>query len=131
MKIDYETPMDVFIPLQIEFDFDLDVAASSENRKAMNYYSELDDGLKQKWKGNVWCNPPYGRNIKSWVRKGFIESRTNANVVVMLLPAYTDTHWFHDYCLKYGEVRFIRGRVKFKKRPRFASMIVIFRRNAS
>ena len=74
--------------------------------------------------GSTWCNPPYGRQIGKWVKKAYESDCT----VVMLLPARTDTAWFHDYCLK-GKVEFIRGRVRFgraKWNAPFPSMIVVF-----
>ena len=76
----------------------------------------------------VWCNPPYGREIGRWVQKGYEEAE-NA-VVVMLLPARTDTRWFHDYCMK-GKITFLRGRLKFggsKNAAPFPSMVVEFDR---
>jgi hypothetical protein len=76
----------------------------------------------------VWLNTPYGRAIGEWVRKAYEESRKPDTVVVCLLPARTDTKWFHDYCAK-GEVEFIRGRLHFsnyKWRAPFPSMVVVF-----
>lgn len=76
-------------------------------------------------------NPPYGREVGKWVKKACEESRENAEFVVCLLPARTDTSWWHDYCLK-GEIYFIRGRLKFgsaKNSAPFPSAIVCFRRN--
>ena len=76
----------------------------------------------------VFCNPPYGREIGMWVEKGYKESQKQNTVVVMLLPARTDTKWFHDYCLK-GEIEFVKGRLKFgdsKNSAPFPSMIVVF-----
>ena len=77
----------------------------------------------------VWCNPPYS-NIRSWVRKAYEESREPGTVVVMLLPASTDTRWYWDYVFGRSEVRFLRGRVRFsgsRSNAPFASMIVIYR----
>ena len=77
---------------------------------------------------NVFCNPPYGKEIGKWVKKGYEESCKPETLVVMLLPARTDTKWFHDYCLK-GQVEFLRGRLKFgnsKNSAPFPSMIVVF-----
>ena len=81
------------------------------------------------WGGMVWCNPPYGRKIKDFVRKGYISALLYKSIVVMLLPSRTDTKWFHDYCVPYGEIFFIKGRLTFKgaKNPApFPSMIVVF-----
>lgn len=112
---DWATPDSVFDPLAQEFEFTLDVAASADNAKAPNFYTEMDDGLSQPWHGVCWCNPPYGAGsapLSAWVRKAYEESRRGATVV-MLIPARTNTNWFHDYCLAIGEVRFVRGRPKF------------------
>ena len=76
----------------------------------------------------VWLNPPYGRTIGAWIRKAYEEAQKPDTIVVMLLPARTDTAWFHDYCVK-GEVEFLRGRLKFggsKNSAPFPSMIVVF-----
>lgn len=63
----------------------------------------------------MFCNPPYGRQINEWVRKGYEESKKPGTLVVMLIPARTDTSYFHDYIFhgKADEVRFIRGRLTF------------------
>lgn len=121
----WETPQKLFDELNDEFAFTLDVCAISENAKCSTFYSPENDGLKKPWFGSCWCNPPYSRNIGKWVKKA-IESNT---LVVMLLPARTDTKWFHE-CLRHGEIRFIKGRLKFgeaKNSAPFPSVIVIFR----
>ena len=126
----WETPQDFFNELDQEFHFDLDVCALPENAKCARYYTPEQDGLSQPWDGVVWCNPPYGRNIGKWVRKAHEENRRNNNYIVMLLPARTDTKWFHDYILSKAEIRFIRGRLKFggaKNSAPFPSMVVVFR----
>ena len=77
----------------------------------------------------VFCNPPYS-NISEWVRKCYYESQKDGTLVVMLIPARTDTRYFHDYILNRSEVRFIKGRLKFgdsKHNAPFPSMVVIFR----
>ena len=77
----------------------------------------------------VWCNPPYGREIGKWVEKAYNESLAGVTVV-MLLPARTDTKWFHDYIYGKAEIRFVRGRLKFgdsKNSAPFPSMVIIFR----
>ena len=108
---EWPTPQAFFDKLDAEFDFTLDVCANSDNAKCLNYFSVLDGSLIRPWLGRVWMNPPYGRGIKHWVEKAYLES-INGCLVVCLLPARTDTKWFHDYCLR-GEIRFIRGRLKF------------------
>ena len=78
----------------------------------------------------VFCNPPYGRAIRDWVRKCALESTAPDTLVVALLPARTDTAWFHDYIYhRAKEIRFLRGRLHFNDAPNaapFPSMIVVF-----
>lgn len=126
----WETPQDLFDKLNNEFQFTLDVCATPENAKCDKFYTEEQDGLKHPWKGTVWCNPPYGRGIGQWVRRALFAS-VSGSTVVMLLPARTDTKWFHDYIYKRNnvEIRFIRGRLKFggsKNSAPFPSMVVVF-----
>lgn len=121
----WETPQELFDELNQEFHFTLDVCATAENAKCDRFYSPADDGLSLPWNEVCWCNPPYGREISKWVAKAY-ESNC---LVVMLLPARTDTKWFHKYCLPHGEIRFIKGRIRFgnaKNAAPFPSMIVIF-----
>lgn len=89
------------------------------------------------WWGKVWMNPPYGRTIGQWMKKAYESATTSpvdglpdADLVVCLVPARTDTAWWHDYAMK-GEIRFIRGRLKFgdaKHNAPFPSALVIFKR---
>ena len=121
----WETPQEFFDNLNAIYHFETDVCALPENAKCKQFYTPEMDGLKQEWYGRCWCNPPYGRQIYKWVKKG-AESKA---LVVMLLPARTDTKWFHDYCLLYGRIKFIKGRLRFggSKNPApFPSMIVVF-----
>lgn len=125
----WETPQDFFDRLDEEFHFTLDVCALPENAKCKKFYTPEQDGLSQPWHGICWCNPPYGRGILDWVRKAKL-SVDGGNTVVMLLPARTDTRWFHDYIYGQAEIRFLRGRLKFggcKNSAPFPSMVVIFR----
>lgn len=108
---DWETPDSIFIPLNEEFCFTLDVCATSSNAKCDHFFTEGENGLKQDWLGTCWMNPPFGAQGK-WVKKAYEESLKGATVVC-LLPARTNTNWWHEYCMK-GEVRFIKGRPKFK-----------------
>lgn len=130
----WSTPQDLYDMLNEEFHFTLDVCALPENAKCERYYTPEIDGLSQKWDGVCWCKPPYGREIGKWVAKAVKASEEGATVV-MLLPARTDTRWFHDYVYKdYAEIRFIKGRLKFggaKNAAPFPSMIVIFREVAA
>lgn len=121
----WETPQDFFDRLNVEFNFDVDVCATPENAKCTKYYTKEQDGLAKNWEGVCWCNPPYGREIGKWVRKASESGCT----VVMLLPARTDTKWFHDYIYGQAKIRFVKGRLKFgnsKNSAPFPSMVVIF-----
>lgn len=108
----WETPSDFYQPLDEEFGFTCDVCALPENTKCPMYFTPNLDGLTQAWKGVCWMNPPYGRGIDKWVHKAYASSQ-EGTTVVCLLPSRTGTKWFQDYCLKYGEIRFVRGRLKF------------------
>ena len=128
----WSTPQDFFDKLNDEFHFTLDVCADENNHKCEHYYTKEIDGLSRPWIGTVWCNPPYGRKIGEWVRRAHFSSQIGSATVVMLLPARTDTRWFHDYIYNKSntEIRFIKGRLKFggcKNSAPFPSMVVIFR----
>ena len=123
----WSTPQELFNDLDREFHFQTDVCAIPENAKCKKYYTPYINGLEQVWSGVCWCNPPYGRQIVKWVQK----AATSKALTVMLLPARTDTKWFHEYIYNKAEVRFLRGRLKFggsNKDAPFPSMIVIFNR---
>ncbi|WP_193793318.1 phage N-6-adenine-methyltransferase [Clostridium botulinum] len=127
----WATPQDFFDKLNKEFNFDLDPCATKENAKCSKYFTKEIDGLKQDWGGyKVFCNPPYGREISKWVEKAYKESKKENTTVVMLIPARTDTKYFHSYIYhKAKEIRFIKGRLKFgnaKNSAPFPSMVVIF-----
>jgi phage N-6-adenine-methyltransferase len=125
----WATPQNFFNKLDAFFKFELDVCATSENSKCRKYFTETDDGLKKDWFGTVWMNPPYGREIGKWVARAYDQSRLHGSTIVCLLPARTDTKWWHDYCVK-GEITFIKGRLKFgdaKNSAPFPSAVVIFR----
>lgn len=138
---DWATPQDLFDELNEEFGpFELDVCADFHNRKCDYYFSKENDGLKQDWsvRKRIWMNCPYGRGIIDWVRKAY-EASCDGATVVCLLPARTDTRWFHDfiwdretnapYTHPRTQVRFLKGRVKFgghKNSAPFPSMIVVF-----
>lgn len=126
---EWETPQNLFDALNGEFHFDRDVCATAENAKCAAYYTKEDDGLAQPWPGVCWCNPPYGREVGKWVEKASTEA-AKGSTVVMLLPARTDTKWFHRFILHKAEIRFLPGRLKFggaKNSAPFPSMVVVFR----
>lgn len=109
---EWATPQAFFDAQNFIYNFTLDVCASATNAKCARHYTPADDGLKQLWAGErCWMNPPYGRVIGAWMAKAYAESKRGA-LVVRLIPARTDTAWWHDYAAK-GEVTFLRGRLKF------------------
>lgn len=129
---EWATPQWLFDELDAEFHFDLDPCATDENHKCAEYYTKADDGLAKNWGGrSVYCNPPYGRQIGKWVRKAYEEAQKPGTTVVLLVPARTDTKWFHDYIYGETEIRFIKGRVRFgnsKHGAPFPSMVVVWRK---
>jgi phage N-6-adenine-methyltransferase len=107
-----------------------DVAALPHNTKCPRFFTPGQDGLKQRWAGVCWMNPPYGSALRKWVHKAR-DSAEDGATVVCLLPARTDSAWWHDYVLPHAEVRYIRGRLKFNgsgNSAPFPSAIVIFPR---
>lgn len=130
-KDDWTTPQDFYDKLNSEFHFTLDPAADDINHKCNKYYTKADSGLMHEWGGEtVFCNPPYGRDIATWVSKCYFESKRPNTTVVMLIPARTDTAYFHDFIYGKAEIRFLRGRLKFggsKNSAPFPSMVVIFK----
>lgn len=126
---DWATPQDFFDKLNREFRFETDVCASHGNAKCANYFDKEKDGLSQSWIGTCWMNPPYGRGIDKWMRKAFESSRKNGATIVCLVPARTDTRWWHDFATK-GEIYFVPGRLKFgnaKSNAPFPCAVVTFR----
>ncbi len=128
----WETPSEVFDPLDAEFEFTLDPCCTLETAKCGTFFTEEQDGLAQSWAGHrVFMNPPYGREVYAWTRKARLEAERGA-LVVGLLPASTDLKWWHDDVIGHAEVRYIRGRVRFgtggpyRASGFFASVIVIW-----
>jgi phage N-6-adenine-methyltransferase len=127
---DWATPQWLFDKLDAVFGFNVDVCASSENSKCATWFSKEFDGLGMTWIGTCWMNPPYGRDIMKWVEKAHKSSIENGATVVCLLPARTDTKWWHEYVAKASEIHFIRGRLKFggsTNSAPFPSAVVVFR----
>lgn len=124
----WATPQDFFDQQNALYGpFDVDVCADATNAKCAVYFDKNADGLAQPWVGKCWMNPPYGRDIGKWMKKAK-ESARNGTVVVCLVPARTDTKWWHDYAMA-GRIVFIRGRLKFggsKNSAPFPSAVVIF-----
>ena len=129
----WATPQDFFDKLNQEFHFTLDPCADEFNHKCEKYFTKEQNGLVQSWEcERVFCNPPYGREIGAWVQKCFVEVEDGScECVVMLIPARTDTQWFHKYIYhNANEIRFIKGRLKFgdsKNCAPFPSMVVVFK----
>ena len=129
----WATPQRFYDDLNKEFSFTLDPCADEINRKCEKYFTIQDDGLSKDWGNNVvFCNPPYGREITHWVKKCFDEVHFGkCPCAVMLIPARTDTQWFHKYIYNKAETRFIKGRLKFgdsQNAAPFPSMVVVFRK---
>jgi site-specific DNA-methyltransferase (adenine-specific) len=126
---EWSTPQFFFDELNKEFNFTLDPCATKENAKCEKFYTKEDDGLSKNWdKDRVFCNPPYGSETPKWVKK----ASESKGLVVMLIPARTDTRYFHDYIYNKTEIRFIKGRLKFGGNQKgrgsapFPSMVVVF-----
>ena len=126
---EWETPIDLFNILDQEFNFTLDPCSNNNNFKCKKHYTLKENGLIQDWSSDiVFMNPPYGRDIYNWVKKAYNSNTT----VVCLLPARTDTKYFHEFIYNKAEIRFIKGRLKFgrsKNSAPFPSMIVIFKQS--
>ena len=127
----WSTPQDFFDKLSWRFGkFDLDPCASPCNTKCANFFTEAEDGLVKDWGGfTSFVNPPYGRGIDKWIQKGFEESQKEGTKVVMLIPARTDTKYWHKFVMKASEVYFVKGRLKFgdsKNCAPFPSAVVVF-----
>jgi phage N-6-adenine-methyltransferase len=126
---DWSTPQEFFDELNAEFAFTFDVCASHSNAKCSRYFTREDDGLTRPWGvERCWMNPPYGREIGAWMSKAH-RSSLNGALVVCLVPARTDTAWWHDYATKASDVRFVRGRLRFgnaKNSAPFPSAVLVF-----
>lgn len=136
---EWGTPIEIFNGFNDQYDFTLDAAASTSNKKCDRYYTKEQDALAQPWDGRVWCNPPYTPRLGRWIEKGYLEyAQGRASVVAFLVPARTDTIWWHEYALKADEIHFCKGRIKFDgpsakpgMRATFPSCVIIFRRHVN
>lgn len=135
-KHDWATPWTLFREWNVRFGpFDLDVCATAQNAKCKNFFSPEDDGLSQVWHGICWMNPPYGRALPRWISKAVAEVRTcHASRVVCLLPARTDTAWWHSCVLPYAaEIHYLRGRIRFEgagSSAPFPSAVAVFEKRS-
>lgn len=127
---EWTTPNDFYNKLNEEFNFNLDPCSDGKNNKCIKFFTKEQNGLLQDWSGyRVFCNPPYSE-ISKWVEKSYREGVKDNTIVVLLIPARTDTKYFHDFILNRSEIRYVKGRLKFgegKNSAPFPSMIVIFR----
>jgi len=129
---EWTTPQNMFDKLNQKYNFTLDPASDGTNNKCAKHYTIKENGLAQSWKGEtVFINPPYSKTY-DWVCKAYHEVISGNTTVVMLLPARTDTKWFHEFCMDpvlVKSISFIKGRLKFggqKNSAPFPSMVVEF-----
>ena len=128
---EWGTPNNLFIKLDKKYNFTIDVAASKRNYKCKKYYTKEDNGLFKDWSNEVvWCNPPYSE-IDLWVQKCYEESG-KSKLIALLIPARTDTKYFHKYIYNKAELIFIKGRLRFTNPNKsgsapFPSMLVIYK----
>ena len=116
-KEDWETPQDFYDRLNAKYHFEWDLAASDDNAKCSCYFTRDDNSLEQDWEGlsgNLFLNPPYGRELKLWVKKASETQLKRDQFLVMLIPSRTDTSYWHDYIFNHAEIEFLRGRLKFE-----------------
>lgn len=128
---EWATPVKFFEYLDNRFGrFNLDPCSTHENAKCENHFTIEDDGLQQSWGGyNSFINPPYGRQIKDWIEKGYKESLKENTKVTMLIPARTDTIYWHDWIFGKADIYFIKGRLKFndgKDSAPFPSAVIVY-----
>jgi len=127
---EWATPIEFYNKLNKIYRFTLDPCCTKETAKCYNFYTQQDDGLSKSWEGHtVFMNPPYGSEIKNWIKKAFEEGKKLGTIVVCLIPARTDTKYWHDYCMKASEIMLVKGRLKFgngKGSAPFPSAVVVF-----
>ena len=136
-KQNWETPQELFDKLNNEFNFDLDAAASDENHKCENYFTEEQNALEQDWSKykSIFINPPYDSKLQTeFLKKAYETNKTHGTKIVLLIPARTDTARWHEYIFNKADIRFLRGRIKFEvdgvphKDPApFPSAIIIYK----
>lgn len=132
---EWATPRDFYERLNNRFQFNLDPCCTTESRKCEEHYTKEDDGLSKSWSGKrVFMNPPYGRGIDKWIEKAYTEGQKPKTQVVCLIPARTDTKYWHKYCMRASEIYFVKGRLRFENgepgkanSAPFPSAVVVFR----
>jgi len=113
-SVEYETPIEIYKPLESEFKIELDVAASEKNAKCVNYFTKEIDAFTVEWDKNFWMNPPWSRDLKKWVQRAYEQSIKHGVTGVLLLPVRTNTQWWHKFIIDTKqEVRFLKGEIKF------------------
>lgn len=116
-KQEWITPPGLFEQLNQEFNFNFDLAADKDNTKCKNFYSVGNDALSKSWENKIsWLNPPFGskeHKLENWIKKAYLSSQNENTTIVMLIPARTNTKWWHTYCMKAKEIKLICGRPKF------------------
>lgn len=114
----WRTPKGVYQTLDAEFQFDFDPCPINPSF----------DGLTIEWGERNFVNPPYSE-LRKWIVKSY-EQAMKGKLVVMLIPARTDTLAWHNFVMKADEIRFIKGRLRFgeaKNNAPFPSAIVVFK----
>lgn len=127
----WATPQTFYDRLNWRFGpFDLDPCADIHNTKCANFFTEAEDGLSKDWAGfTAFVNPPYGKSIANWIKKGYEAALDGETRVVMLIPARTDTKYWHNYVMKAAEIHLVRGRLKFgasQNSAPFPSAVIVF-----
>lgn len=137
-RSDWETPAEIFAPLEEEFKFVVDLAADDVNAKCERYFTQISNALTQNWNElgcACWCNPPFDKkSLEAFVGKACLAAQAGAGPFVFLVPVKSDQGWWHDYVVPHAEIRYIRGRVGFvhgggekKWKAPFPCAIIIFR----
>ena len=136
VRMDWRTPRDLFDALDAEFFFRVDAAATRENAMVGRYYgpdheipAHRDALALAVWNSPAWLNPPYGRALPLWMRHAHAQAEIHGSTVVCLVPARTDSRWWHDYVMQATDIRLIPGRVRFEGATAgapFPSAIVVF-----
>jgi phage N-6-adenine-methyltransferase len=113
--VEWGTPPEFFNAMNREFHFTLDAAASDTNHKCDKYYTNKQDAIHKKWRGRVWINPPYGRELKHWMKKATHEiAKERTEVIVFLVPVRSSTQWWHNIVMRHAEeIRFVNGGLAF------------------
>jgi len=133
---EWETPQNLYDRLNYDYKFTLDPCSTRENAKCEKYFTMEEDGLSKSWEGEkVFMNPPYGSDIKKWIKKAYEEGQKPNTVVACLIPSRTDTKYWHQYCMRAWKMHFIKGRLKFENKfnlggtnsAPFPSVVVIFK----